>query len=88
VEFEFDVNKSAANEKKHGVDLITAQRLWDDPCLIEGPGISIDEPRWLVVGRIDGVFWTACFTYRGDKIRLIECRRSRKEERQVYELSK
>jgi uncharacterized DUF497 family protein len=56
--------------------------------LIEGPGQSTTELRWLAVGIINGIHWTACFTYRGDHIRLIECRRARREERDVYELGK
>lgn len=88
MEFEFDPVKSASNKKKHGIDLTEAQRVWQDPSMIEGPGQCTKEVRWLAVGTIDGICWTACFTYRGENIRLIECRRARKEERDVYEFSK
>ena len=88
MEFEFDPKKSKANKTKHGIDLMEAQLLWNDSELIEGPGISIAEERWLAVGVINGKHWTACFTHRGDRIRIIECRRSRKEEKEAYELSK
>ncbi len=88
MEFEFDPAKSEINKVKHGIDLIEAQRLWLDPNFIEGPGQSTTELRWLAVGVINAVHWTACFTYRGDRIRLIECRRARREERDVYELGK
>ena len=88
MEFEFDPAKSELNKGKHGLDLVEAQQLWADPHLIEGPGQSTTELRWLAVGVINGVHWTACFTYRGDYIRLIECRRARREERDVYELGK
>ena len=88
MEFEFDPPKSELNKAKHGIDLFEAQLLWADPHLIEGPGQSTIELRWLAVGVINSVHWTACFTYRGDHIRLIECRRARREERDVYELGK
>lgn len=88
MEFEFDPAKSELNRAKHGVDLIEAQKLWADPHMIEGPGQSATEPRWLAVGVIDGIHWTACFTHRGERIRIIECRRARREERDVYEFGK
>jgi len=88
VEFEFDPAKSELNKSKHGIDLVAAQQLWADPHLIEGPGQSTTESRWLAVGVINEIHWTACFTHRGERIRLIECRRARREEREVYELGK
>jgi len=88
LEFEFDPKKSKTHKTKHGIDLNEAQLLWNDPDLIEGPAISVTEERWLAVGIIYRKHWTACFTYRGTRIRIIECRRARKEEKEVYELSK
>ena len=52
MEFEFDKRKSGSNKRKHGIDFIAAQELWDDPDLLEIPAITKDEPRYLVVGRI------------------------------------
>jgi len=37
MEFEFDVQKSESNKKKHGIDFNEAQALWDDPEVIEIP---------------------------------------------------
>jgi hypothetical protein len=88
MEFEFDPAKSESNKLKHGIDLTEAQKLWTDQHLIEGPGHSHTEHRWLAVGVIDGIHWTACYTHRGERIRIIECRRARHEERIVYELGK
>ena len=83
--FEFDVDKSAANKTKHGIDFIEAQALWDDPDLIEIPARTLDEPRVLVIGRIGGQHWSAVVTYREEHIRLISVRRSRAEEVAIYE---
>jgi len=33
--FKFDERKSASNLKKHGIDFVSAQELWDDPGLVE-----------------------------------------------------
>lgn len=83
--FEFDESKSQANLFKHGINFIDAQLLWDDPRLLEIPAKTEDEPRFLVIGLINGKYWSAVLTYRGENIRLISVRRSRTEEVTLYE---
>lgn len=83
--FEFDPQKSASNLKKHGIDFVDAQELWEDPDLLEVPARTSDEPRYLVVGRIQGKHWSAVITYRGNTIRIIAVRRSRDSEVAIYE---
>jgi len=83
--FEFDESKSQANLSKHGINFIDAQLLWDDPRLLEIPAKTEDEPRFLVIGLINGKHWSAVLTYRGENIRLISVRRSRTEEVALYE---
>ncbi len=85
MEFEYDNSKSEKNKKKHGIDFIEAQILWDDPDRIEIPARTIDEPRILIIGKIDGKHLSGIFTCRGEKIRIISVRRSRREEVQIYE---
>jgi uncharacterized DUF497 family protein len=85
VEFEFDPKKSDSNKQKHGIDFYEAQTLWSDPDLIEISVKTSDEPRYLVMGKISGKHWSAVITYRGEKIRIISARRSRKEEVDIYE---
>jgi len=83
--FEFDPNKSISNFSKHGIDFDVAQNLWDDPDLLEIPAKTTDEPRYLVVVKIDGKHWSAVISYRDNTIRLISVRRSRPEEIGLYE---
>lgn len=83
--FEFDPEKSASNSAKHGIDFLEAQRLWNDSMLLEIPAKTDDEPRYLVIGLIDGKHWSAVTTYRGVNIRLISVRRARTEEVRLYE---
>ncbi len=85
MEFEFDPAKSEGNRKKHGIDFIEAQALWDDPDFIEIPVRTIDEARFLVIGKISEKHWSAIITYRNEKARIISVRRSRKEEVEIYE---
>lgn len=83
--FEFDAEKSDANRAKHGIDFVEAQGLWGDPMLLEIPAKTEDEPRFLVIGQIEGKHWSAVITYRGSNIRLISVRRARTEEVAFYE---
>lgn len=84
-EFEFDLQKSASNLKKHGIDFVDAQKLWEDSDLLEVPAKTSDEPRYLVIGRIEGKHWSAVITYRFNTIRIISARRSRDSEVAIYE---
>jgi len=83
--FEFDAKKSDSNRAKHGIDFVEAQSLWNDPRLLEIPAKTEDEPRFLVIGQIEGKHWSAVITYRGSKVRLISVRRARTEEVAFYE---
>jgi uncharacterized DUF497 family protein len=85
MEFEYDEAKSRANLKKHGIDFIQAQALWEDLERVEIPAKTEDEPRFLVIGRIRERHWTAVITYRQEKARIISARRSRREEIHIYE---
>jgi len=83
--FEFDNFKSNSNKIKHGIDFREAKLLWNDLNLIEIKARSIDEPRFLIIGKIELNFWSAVVTYRKDKIRIISVRKSRREEIDFYE---
>lgn len=85
MEFEFDPKKSAENKGKHGIDFNEAQALWNDSALVEIPARVTDEPRWLLIGRIDTKHWSAVITRRGENLRIISVRRSREEEVSIYE---
>jgi len=83
--FEFDENKSRTNLSKHGIDFVEAQLLWLDPDLLEIPANTTDEPRYLMIGRIESRHWSAVVTYRDENIRIISVRRCRDEEIRLYE---
>jgi uncharacterized protein len=85
MELEFHPTKSDSNKKKHGINFYEAQALWNDSDFIEIPLKTIDEPRFLVIGRISEKHWSAIITYRSENIRIISVRRSRKEEVDIYE---
>jgi uncharacterized protein len=85
MDFEFDPAKSAANKAKHGIDFVEAQELWRDPERAFAPALAGVEPRFVAIGKIGDKVWTAVFTWRGDRVRMISVRRARKNEVERYE---
>jgi len=83
--FEFDSKKSDRNLAKHGINFEEAQRLWNDPLLLEVPARTEDEPRSIIIGVIESKHWSAVITHRSERIRIISVRRSRLEEVALYE---
>ena len=85
MKFEFKLEKSETNKQKHGIDFREAQVIWDDPDRMEIPAKITDEPRFLIIGKIGDKHWSGVITYRGEHVRMISVRRSRKEEVDLYE---
>jgi uncharacterized DUF497 family protein len=83
--FEYDPAKSASNLSKHGIDFDQAKALWEDPWMLEAPAKTEDEPRFISIGKVEGKYWAAIWTPRGDAVRIISVRRARKEEIGYYE---
>lgn len=85
-QFEYDEEKSLANKDKHGIDFAQAANLWEDDRLIcLQSKVKTDEERLLFIGKITTKHWTAIATQRGDCLRIISVRRSRKNEVNLYE---
>jgi hypothetical protein len=83
--FQFDENKSLSNRKKHGIDFIEAQSLWNDPERVIIPAREMDEIRNLIIGRIEKTVWSAIYTIRKENIRIISVRKARENEKEIYE---
>lgn len=81
--FEYDPKKSRTNKTKHGIDFDTAQKLWNGK-FVELAAINKNEDRLLVIGKIEGVYWSAIVTKRPGSIRIISVRRARDEEKKIY----
>jgi uncharacterized DUF497 family protein len=77
--------KAEVTSKSMGLIFIPHKVLWNDSNLIEIPANTTDEPRYLVVGLLNGKHWSGVITYRGTNIRIISVRRSRKVEVNLYE---
>lgn len=83
--FEYDLNKSNTNKEKHGIDFVEGQEIWKDQNLLVIPLQYPSEPRLIAIGKLKAKHYTAIFTYRSEKIRIISIRRARKEEVKLYE---
>lgn len=83
--FEYNSHKSYTNKIKHGIDFEEAKELWQDGDLLVAPLKHLDEARWICIGKIDQKHYSAIVTYRGEFVRIISVRRSRKEEVAQYE---
>jgi len=87
MKFDYDPHKSAHNKAKHGINFEEAALVWNDENLSIVPMRSDTEPRFAAIGMVNNKIWTVIFTPRGDKIRIISCRRARLREVTHYEQS-
>lgn len=71
--FEWDENKDAENQEKHGVQFSQAQYAFADPnrVIAEDLAHSEAEKRYFCFGEVEGGVLTVRFTYRGGVIRII-----------------
>ena len=83
--FEFDPNKSAANLEKHGIDFTAAQQLWQDDFRLIVPAKTQGETRFALIAKLNQKGWTAIYTERAGRIRIIAVRRARDKEEKLYE---
>ncbi len=71
--FDWDPNKDAENQRKHGVPFTCAQYAFADPKRVIAKDImhSQAEGRFYCFGTVDGGVLTVRFTYRASVIRII-----------------
>ena len=88
MEFEWDPDKAAANEKKHGVTFLEAATIFSDPLAITfvDPDHSVNEQRYLTFGlsRFDRLLIVSQ-TDREGRIRIISARTMTRQEVKIYE---
>ena len=86
MEFEWDEEKAALNERKHGVPFPFATRVFLDENRLEWADTRrrYGEPRWITIGLIEGFEIAVAYTLRGDTIRLISARKAERHEREDY----
>ena len=88
VSFEWDLDKAAANARKHGVSFEEAMSIFTDPLSLTVSDLvhSGDEERFLTVGMSDRQrLIVVSYTDRHDVIRIISARRAAAREKREYE---
>ncbi len=84
--FQWDPDKSDANEAKHGITFLQAAQIFRGPVL-KRPDDRRDygEQRFIALGTYDGEVLRVVFTERGGDIRLISAWRAGKHDREKYQ---
>lgn len=82
--FDWDPVKNTGNQAKHGISLAEACALWQGP-VVTLPSKNPGELRHLAIGLIEGKHWTVVYAPRDDHFRLISARRSRTNEKALFE---
>ena len=88
LDFAWDEDKAAANVKKHGISFQEAKAVFGDPfsVTINDPAHSVSEYRFVDIGAsTSGMILAVAYAERGQKIRLVSCRKATKAERKIYE---
>lgn len=89
MEFEWNLEKARANQRKHGVSFEDAARVFLDPSRIEtfDGREAYGEDRWKTVGLVEPALLAVVYTLRGKDdniIRLISARKADAYERAQY----
>ncbi|RLD55467.1 MAG: BrnT family toxin, partial [Bacteroidetes bacterium] len=76
------------NKLKHGIDFYMARKLWIDPKRVEIPAKWVDESRFLIIACLEKDIWSAIYTVRNKRIRIISVRKARDNEKEIYHSSR
>ena len=84
-DYEWDEEKRLINQRKHSVDFkIIVGFDWKTAQIEEDNRFNYNEVRYIATGLIELTVYRLSFTYRGDKIRLINFRKAKKFEVKNY----
>lgn len=86
MEFEWDEAKSDACFAERGFDFAYAVRVFLDPRRLVAPDDRFDygEPRFSILGAIDGRVFVVVYTPRGRRFRIISARKANQREVRRY----
>jgi uncharacterized DUF497 family protein len=82
--FEWDESKQATNLEKHGIDFVAARDMFDGRDVYTRSSWRDGEARYATTCYLGTVMFTAIWTMRDTKIRLISVRRARDAEEREY----
>jgi uncharacterized protein len=83
--FAWDETKRRANVKKHGIDFVDAEKIFNGVTLTaEDTREAYGERRFLTLGLLDDQVVSVTHTERGNDIRIISIRKATKHEARYY----
>jgi hypothetical protein len=83
---QWDEEKAAANQRKHGVDFADAATVLEDEGALTMPDDHPEEDRWVTLGTDAlGRILVVAYTWRDDELRLISARKATRTEWRQYE---
>lgn len=83
--FEWDEAKRIANLRKHGIDFLDVDIVFDgDTLTVEDDRCDYGEQRFVTLGLLKGLVIAVVHTDRQNSIRIISVRRATKYEQKVY----
>jgi uncharacterized DUF497 family protein len=88
LEFEWDEKKAEENLEKHAIGFDEAKTVFNDSLSITiyDPDHSINEHRYIDIGLSSkDRLIVVSYSERGQKIRIISCRKATKKEQRAYE---
>ncbi|RVT80664.1 BrnT family toxin [Rhodobacteraceae bacterium CCMM004] len=81
MEFEWSEKKNQINKKRHGIDFVDAQALFETEPVYHYHSPRDGEDRWVTVGRLADRFFLVVWTWRGERVRIISAHRA--DERHI-----
>ena len=88
IQFQWDEQKAARNQRKHSVSFIEAVTVFRDPLalIFDDEEHSEEEYREIIIGHsLRHGLLVVSFSERGDMIRIISARKANRKEREDYE---
>lgn len=86
MEIEFDADKDAENQRKHGLSLTEAGRMdFDTAIIVPDRRYAYGEDRFQALGWIGDRLHMLAFTMRGNVLRAISLRKANARERKRYD---
>jgi uncharacterized protein len=85
VRIEFDPEKDAANQARHGVSLALARELdWDAALVLIDDRFEYDELRMIALAPSTNILYYVAFVDRSNRRRIISLRRATRREVKYY----
>jgi uncharacterized protein len=84
IEFEWDERKRKTNLRKHKLDFVRADILFDGRPVRTHASSRNDEERFVTIGQMENKLVALVWTLREGRIRVISLRRARHEEERQY----